>query len=128
MDLQISTGNVISIISLEGRLDVFQTASVEKSIMEIIESSNAGNVILNLEKLDYLGSSGLRIFISIKRKLEKDGGELMLCSRNNGAVNLFFKIVNCQEMFRIYPTVDEALAHLSKSTVARNVFSARIAS
>jgi len=103
----------ITIVYLSGRLDIFESEMAEKDIISILEKNEDSHIILVLEDLDYLSSSGLRIFISLKRTLEARGQMLLLCNKNNNAVKIFFKIVNIKDMFTIFETEDQAVGYLS---------------
>jgi anti-sigma B factor antagonist len=103
-------GNM-TIIYLHGRLDLFEAERVEKDLFEIAESQKENHMIIVLEGLDYLSSSGLRVFISLKRTLNMNGRQVLFCNRNNNAVNIFLKIINIKDMLKIFRTEEEALRH-----------------
>ena len=65
-----SVGN-ISIIYLVGRLDVHLSAEVENEINKIIQDNPSNHLLLNLKDVEYLSSSGLRIFVSTMRILKE---------------------------------------------------------
>ena len=113
--MNITTKNVgnTTIIYLYGRLDIFVAQSVEADIFDIMENNIGNHLVLVLERLDYLSSSGLRIFISLKRVLGLSGCQLVLCNKSNNAVNIFFKIINIKDMFTIFETEEEAIQYLS---------------
>jgi len=98
-----------TVIHLHGRLDLYEAEQVEKDLFEIAESSGDKHLIIVLEGLDYLSSSGLRIFISLRRFLNLTGRQLLLCNKNNNAVNIFLKIINIKDMLTIFRTEEEAL-------------------
>ncbi len=112
MNLRIRNRDNMTIIYLHGRLDLFEAEMVEKELYDIAESSNANHIILVLEGLDYLSSSGLRVFISLRRFLSINGRQLLLCNKNNNAVNIFLKIINIKDMLKIYKTEEEAIRQL----------------
>lgn len=113
--MNITTKNVgnMTVIYLYGRLDIFVAQSVEADIFDIMENNIGNHIILVLERLDYLSSSGLRIFISLKRVLGLSGCQLILCNKSNNAVNIFFKIINIKDMFTIFETEEDAILYLS---------------
>ncbi len=113
--MDITTKNVgnATVIYLYGRLDIFVAQAVEADIFDIMENNIGNHLILVLERLDYLSSSGLRIFISLKRVLGLSGCQLILCNRGNNAVNIFFRIINIKDMFTIFQTEEEAVQYLS---------------
>ncbi|MBP7736930.1 MAG: anti-sigma factor antagonist [Spirochaetes bacterium] len=98
-----------TVVNLHGRLDLFEAEQVEKDLFEIAESTRDNHMIIVLEGLDYLSSSGLRIFISLRRFLNLSGRRLLLCNKNNNAVNIFLKIINIKDMLTLYKTEEEAI-------------------
>lgn len=54
-------------VALEGRLDTTTAPELEKALAEDI--ANAQKLILDLEKLDYISSAGLRVLLSTHKKM-----------------------------------------------------------
>ncbi|OHD66337.1 MAG: hypothetical protein A2176_07580 [Spirochaetes bacterium RBG_13_51_14] len=123
--MNVRTKNIgnITVIYLYGRLDIFEAELAEKDIFDIADKNNSSDIILVLDGLDYLSSSGLRIFISLKRHLENNGCQLFLSNKSNNAVNIFFRIVNIKDMFVIFETEEEALHYLAG---AGNIYRAKL--
>lgn len=97
----------VSIIYLKGRLDVHYSSEVETAINKLIDQGGK-KLIISLNDIEYLSSSGLRIFIAISRKLKEVNGQLKLIKLNDTALKIF-KIVELIDMFDIYDTEDEAI-------------------
>ena len=95
------------IVYLKDRLDVHYSSEVETHINKLIDEGKK-NLVISLNDVEYLSSSGLRIFISILRKLKDIGGELKLIKLNDTALKIF-KIVDLIDMFDIYDSEDEAI-------------------
>ncbi|HSV95579.1 MAG TPA: STAS domain-containing protein [Spirochaetota bacterium] len=110
MDLKTrKVGNVI-VIYLHGKLDVHVSADVEKEINRIIEQEAQSSLLLNLGQVEYMSSSGLRIFVSTMRALKESKRKLVLCNMNN-SVKKIFEVVELMDMFEVYETEEEALRH-----------------
>ncbi len=92
-------GNV-KVIGLQGKLDVALSISVEAELDKIIDLG-ARYIVIDLKEIEYLSSSGLRIFISTMRKLKEAEGRLVLCSVTP-TVKKIFKIVDLEDLFQIY--------------------------
>lgn len=108
MDLNTKrVGNVI-VIYLAGKLDVHVSAEIEKEINRIIDNDPAAHLLLNLSKVEYMSSSGLRIFVSTMRILKESKRKLKLCNMNS-AVMKIFEVVELMDMFDIYSTEEAAL-------------------
>ncbi|MFW6365234.1 MAG: STAS domain-containing protein [Spirochaetota bacterium] len=108
MDLKLRReGNVI-IIYLSGRLDVHLSSDVEKEINKIIKENPDVHLLLDLSDVEYMSSSGLRIFVSTMRILRDNRKKLKL-SNINSAVKKIFEVVELMDMFDIYDSEKEAL-------------------
>lgn len=101
------------ILYLKGRLDAYLSKTVEKEINELINIETSCNFIFNLKDVEYLSSSGLRIFVSTIRILKESKRVLVLCSMNR-AVHNIFRIVELLDMFNIFDTEKEAIDFLRK--------------
>ena len=99
--------NVI-VIYLFGKLDVHVSAEIEKEINGIIGREPACHLLLNLEQVEYMSSSGLRIFVSTMRILRESNRRLKLCNMNS-AVKKIFEVVELMDMFDIYENEESAL-------------------
>jgi len=71
------TGDV-HVISVGGRLDAYSAAEAEKKIDSLIEAGRVKRV-LNLNDLEYMSSSGLRVFLAQLKKARKQQGDIKLC-------------------------------------------------
>lgn len=108
MDLNIKKVDNVAVIYLVGRLDVHLSADIEKEINNIIQSQPDSHLLLNLKDVEYMSSSGLRIFVSTMRILKESKRKLKLCNMNN-AVKKIFEVVELMDMFDIYDSEEEAL-------------------
>jgi anti-anti-sigma factor len=96
------------VIYLSGRLDVHLSAEIEKEINTIIQTESDCHLLLNLKDVEYMSSSGLRIFVSTMRILKEAKRKLKLCEMNN-AVKKIFEVVELMDMFDIHDTEDDAI-------------------
>ncbi len=71
----------LKIVEINGIMDSGSSPEAEKYIREILDQGYK-KVILNLEGLEYLSSSGLRVFLVAAKKLWSVDGKLKLCSPN----------------------------------------------
>lgn len=100
-------GDVI-VVYLRGRLDVHLSADVENELNSLMVRENDSHILLNLREVEYMSSSGLRIFVSTMRILKDKDRHLKLCSMNN-AVKKIFEVVELMDMFEIYDDEGAAL-------------------
>ena len=97
------------IIYLKGRLDIQMSLDAEVAINEILTKYETCDVLLNLKKLEYISSSGLRILVALFRQLSEKERTLKLCSLND-SVHKTLEIVELLDMFNIYSDESEAIA------------------
>lgn len=112
MDLQNKRVDGGIIIYLAGRLDVHLSADIEKEINKLIKQNPNANLIMNLEDVEYMSSSGLRIFVSTMRILKDNDKTLKLCNINS-AVKKIFEVVELMDMFDIHDSEDDAVRSLA---------------
>lgn len=116
MNLTHTTNNSeegLIIFDLEGKiLSVDDSELLTKEIEENIEKKNI-HVILNLEKLDYINSTGLNFIISSFTKIRNAGGELVICSVSQKVEDLLV-ITKLNTIFTSFKTLEEAKDSFSK--------------
>lgn len=98
------------IVRLKGRIDVHMATQIENFLMNLIEENPKENLILNLSEVEYMSSSGLRVFVSIMRIL-KEKNRMLKLSNLSLAVKRVFEVVELMDMFDIYNDEQEALAN-----------------
>jgi anti-anti-sigma factor len=70
-------GDVL-ILDMTGRLDT-STAGKAHDAAVGFANSGAKRVVLNLERLDYVTSAGLRVILTLAKLLQSSNGELKIC-------------------------------------------------
>jgi anti-anti-sigma factor len=108
MNLNVKRVNNVVVVYLTGRLDVHLSAEIEKEINKIIQNESDTHILMNLNDVEYMSSSGLRIFVSTMRLLKEQKWLLKLCNMNS-AVKKIFEVVELRDMCVIYDTEEEAL-------------------
>ena len=108
MSLNIEDKGKAKVVKLEGKLDVNLSVSVESELDALIESGNI-NLILEISKVEYLSSSGIRVFINMMRKVKDKNGRLVLASVPD-VIKKILKTVDLEDLFEVFDSVDDALA------------------
>ena len=73
-------------VALEGRLDTVTAPELEKELKEALEGVR--ELTLDLEKLEYISSAGLRILLSAQKTMNKQG-EMKLLHVNETIMEIF---------------------------------------
>ena len=98
------------VIYVDGDLTTNSSPEAEAEINEILEGA-ATNVVINVEKVNYVASTGLRIILVLGKRLNKDGLKLIMCSMN-ATTKSVFKISGFSNLFPVFETEEEALESL----------------
>ncbi|WP_421654458.1 STAS domain-containing protein [Leptothermofonsia sp. ETS-13] len=111
-----STTNNYKVIQPAGILTVMTASQL---IQEFKDCLDAGvkNILVNLQNVDFIDSSGLGILVSIHTKLRLAGGQLYLCSPKDQARSLF-DISDLDRIFEIYSSQEEFHQRITKQNLA----------
>lgn len=80
-------GNKI-LMSLEGDLDTAAAQATEKDFQTLMTSKDK-NIIIDCKDLNYISSSGLRLFLSLLKNCKPNGNSLTLENLNDNIKKVF---------------------------------------
>lgn len=98
------------IISTEGRVDGSNASDFQDALEDAIGAEDE-SVILNLAKLDYISSAGLRIILLSAKNLRQRDINFAICSLSPSVHELFI-ISGFDQIIAIHSSPDTALASL----------------
>jgi anti-sigma B factor antagonist len=104
-------GNV-NVLSLSGRLDAYCATEVEKKMDLLIEAGQPC-LVIDFEKLEYISSSGLRVFLAALKKTRKQQGDIKLACMKP-FIKEVFDIAGFSQLFNIFDTQDAAASGFSE--------------
>ena len=84
-------------IALEGRLDTMTAPELEKTFKESLDE--ADTLTMDLSKLDYVSSAGLRVLLSAHKKMSQKGG--MKVTHLNEIVQEVFNVTGFSDILTI---------------------------
>ena len=88
MNILIEKENGMVTAKLEGRLDTPASLEVAPQ-MESLQADADGTIVLDCEKLEYISSSGLRLFLSLRKAAVNKGGTVIVKSISNEIRQVF---------------------------------------
>jgi len=95
------------IIEIEGRLDTTNYSQLEKKLLEHIDAGQK-DILIDCSKMDYVSSSGLRIFLMALKKITALNGKFVLCGLQEN-ISEIFEISGFTSIFQIFENQDQAL-------------------
>ncbi|TAM80287.1 MAG: anti-sigma factor antagonist [Acidobacteria bacterium] len=87
-------------------LDASNAPEFKRDITPVVEKNK--KLVLDMNRLHFVDSSGLGAILSCLRQLSAKGGDLKLCCMSK-QVKAAFELVRMHRIFDIYPTREEAI-------------------
>jgi len=97
-----------NVLRLEGEIDLHVSPNVAESLRMMTEKKPK-RLIVDLARVTYVDSSGLAVLIEGMQHVEEYGGKFALAGLQE-PVRSIFEIARLDQVFRIFPNVDAALA------------------
>ena len=85
------------VIELDGRLDTNTAPKLEEEVNNVLD--NIENLEINMENLQYIASAGLRVLLSLHKKIMKKG--TMVIVGVNETVMEVFKVTGFSDILTI---------------------------
>ena len=93
-------------LSISGRLDAVSAVEADRDFSSVIDAGHE-NLLVNLGSLDYISSAGLRVLLVVAKRIQQNGGKVVLCSLSPN-VREVFEISGFSSIFKIFATDNEA--------------------
>ena len=110
MEISSKSTDKAIVIYVDGDLTTASSPEVEAEIKEILEGT-AANVVINVEMVNFIASTGLRIILALGQRLNGEGQKLIVCSMN-ATTKSVFQMSGFSKLFPTFETEEEALESL----------------
>lgn len=100
----------ISIVALKGRLDSANAGELEKGLGDLFTQPGQ-KAVVDMEKLDYISSAGLRVVLMLAKRARQSGGRLLL-SCLAPSVREVFEISGFLKIVEVVSNTDAAVTAL----------------
>jgi anti-sigma B factor antagonist len=109
MNIQINEqGNIVLISVVEERLDAHNSTDLKTRLLSLFEDGK-NNMVINLEEVRFVDSSGLGALVSGFKNASARNGSLKLAGLQP-QVQSMFELTRLHLVFEIFPTSEDALA------------------
>ncbi|MBF0100917.1 MAG: STAS domain-containing protein [Desulfobacterales bacterium] len=104
---------IVSVVgkSVNGKIDTTNATLFEKKLNENMPQDK-NILLLDLSEINFVSSAFLRVILATSKMLNKKKGSLLLVGPQEGVKDVF-EISGFSSIFKIFPTVPEALHHIS---------------
>ena len=110
MDLKLGHYNKdgIEVIDVGGEIDIYTAPRLRELLIDMVSKNNY-QLIVNMDKVEFLDSTGLGVLVGgLKRVRPHDGSLDLVCTQE--PILKIFKITGLTKVFGIYQSVDQAIA------------------
>lgn len=104
------TTDAAIVIYVDGDLTTNTSPDVEAEILEVLEGESK-HVVINVEKVNFIASTGLRVILALGKRLSGQGLKLTVCSMNPSTRSVF-EMSGFAKLFPTYANEAEALESL----------------
>jgi anti-sigma B factor antagonist len=95
-----------SVVEVKGEIDVYTAPKLREKLIELV-SEGSYDVVVNLEGVDFLDSTGLGVLVgALKRVKAHDGSLSLVCTQDK--ILKIFKITGLTKVFPIHASESEA--------------------
>ena len=106
MEITIREQEGITIIDIAGRLDASTSKEAERIILDT--EGEGSKLLLNLDKLEYISSAGLRVLLLSAKKARSGHGKFCIVAPTESVMEVL-TISGFSSIFEIVDTVEEGV-------------------
>jgi anti-sigma B factor antagonist len=108
LDIDDREENGVTVVEIEGKMTTTTSPDADVYFKELL-ADGVKQMLLNLEGVDFIASTGLRVILAAGKKLMATEGRLALCNLNPTVADVF-RLSGFSQMFDVFNTEEEALA------------------
>lgn len=108
MEIKTRDTEGVIILDIDGEIDLYNAPEIKDTIKGLMDDGKK-QIIINLEAVSYIDSSGIGALISSLSNLKKIGGSLKIIHVYD-SVKKVFELTKLTSFFEIYDSEDEAVA------------------
>lgn len=106
LEIAIDRSDEGCVLTLSGEVDLYTAPNLKQAIVDIVDDG-CTSLVLDLEQVSFIDSSGLGVLISGLRRVKEHGGTLRLVCTKDSILKIF-RITGLDKVFPVFATADEA--------------------
>ena len=108
LSLETRAAGGFTVVEVAGEIDVYTAPKLRECLVELVNSGRH-NLVVDMEKVEFLDSTGLGVLVGgLKRVRAHDGSLDLVCTQER--ILKIFRITGLTKVFGIHDTVDDAIA------------------
>jgi anti-sigma B factor antagonist len=113
MEITETKSGGITTVAIRGRVDSATSGTLRERLSALLESVPA-QLVIDFRDVVYISSAGFRTLLIAAKQSEGAKGALALCGISS-EVRRLFEIAAFTDLFRIFPSREEAIAALART-------------
>lgn len=110
MEIATSMQQEVAVVALAGRFDAQSAGQVDSSLQARFQE-DVEKLVVDMERVEYVSSAGLRVLLAAAKKSSGLGGHLVLCGLHPYVLEVF-EVAGFTSIFQITPDTSAALASI----------------
>jgi anti-sigma B factor antagonist len=108
MDLELNVRQVgdYTVVEIGGEIDVYTAPRLREKLIELV-SEGSYHLIVDLERVDFLDSTGLGVLVGGRKRVKPHEGSLQLVCTQEKILKIF-RITGLDQVFSIRASVEDA--------------------
>lgn len=111
MEIKTTLKNEVTIIEMSGNLDANSSTQAQDEIMPFLKQGC--RIVLNMSKCPYVSSAGLRLLLTIAKRLKAIEGRWCLAGLSDEIKDVM-EMTGFSSFFETYKTINEAIEAVQK--------------
>jgi anti-anti-sigma factor len=103
-----------TVVALEGELDLERAPSLKWALIDSVDAGRS-QLVIDLSQVRFMDSTALSVLVGVNKSLGEGARMAIVCVNAN--VLKIFELSGMDGVFAIFPTVEDALAHVRGHTV-----------
>jgi anti-sigma B factor antagonist len=106
LDVKMERDGDTCVLALKGEVDVYTSPSFKERLVKTIDEG-CTRIVVDLEGVDFIDSSGLGVLVSGLRRVKENGGSIrLICTRE--PILKVFRITGLDRVFPIFGNIEDA--------------------
>lgn len=97
----------IVIIRYEGRLDATSSPQLETAMNSLVDKKQ-NHIVIDFNKVDYLSSAGMRLLLSMTKRLKSESGKLVLFAVHDDVMEII-RMAGFEQILNICDSEQDAM-------------------
>lgn len=106
LDVKTEHSGAMCTMVLAGEVDVYTSPRLKQELLELVDAG-CMDIVIDLDALGFIDSSGLGVLVSGLRRVKEHGGTLRLVCTNEAILKIF-RITGLDKVFPLFSTLEEA--------------------